>query len=298
MKMVKLIACFALVVAALVYAGGVIQTVPSGLAFVTKYPTTIVSETNGWVIIRGSGDSLKETIGLASKLADGSAAPGPTGQCLVIECAKGLKGSRKDLIDGHFSEVVYGVFTNADGTDAVGDYSKLTLNDPTLQVDSALKPGKSFSMKLKGVTVGTVIAKKCAPTADSISHALLTEAKALKGVALTAGGKGLYGILGTGSNLAPGTVGIAPGLTNFPDLIAQINPVETALGKATAKNQMLDLMIFSESIPPLNGKAKAKLISKYIMMNVNTLTPCTIPGAITNSSYSAKFYFQQTLAKP
>ncbi len=245
-----------LVIADLAYGTAPPIILPSGLAFkAPKSPTTIIYETNGWVVVKGSGASVNDTIQLDKTSAK------PTNQPIVIEMAKAFKGSRKDVTDGGFSQVIYGKFTDG----AEGDYWQLTLSNPPAQ------GRKSFAISLKGITVGTVIAKRCAPIADDIKYAVLTEVKFGKGVTLTAGGKPPYGVIGGLSVGNIGTIGISPYLMLFTPLVAQIPVSETELGKATGKGMISDCFICSPAIPMVNGKPKAKL-NTPILNNVHALS--------------------------
>ena len=273
MKTFKLIACIAVVVAALVYAGAP-PIVVGGLSFVAPKSTGSITTTNGWIVIKGYDE--KTTIQLDKTSAK------PAGQCIVIQTAKALKGSRKDTVDGNLAQVVYGLFA----TGAEGDYSQLTLSTPT----------KAFAVSLKGITVGTVIAKQCAPTADNLQFAVLTEVKAGKGVVVTAGGKTPMGILGGPNALNPGTIGIAPGLAPSTALTSQLVPTAMRLGKAVGKGAISDMRIYSESLPEkAPGKPAAQLSAK-VMARVFALRP----GTGTNSTYKSKVAGEPTysLTKP
>lgn len=259
MKTMKIVACFAIVLAALAYAGLPPITV-GGLVFKGVKSVGTMEETNGWIVIKGY--DIKTTFQLDKT------SPVPAGQNVVIEMGKALKASNKVGV-GSFSNIIYGTFVEG----AEGDITQLTLSDP---VDQG---GKKFDVKLKGVTIGTVISKGCAPQADSIKNAVLTELKPGKGVAVTASGKAPLGVLG-GVTGDMGALGVTPELFGL-GLGAQISMGSDRIGKATGKGSISELNIYTESIPEKKvGKPIAKLSTK-IMQNVHVLEP----GAGTNSSY-------------
>lgn len=272
MKTFKIVACLVMVVAALAYAGLPPISV-GGLVFKGVKAAGTMVETNGWIVV--SGYDLKTTFQLDKT------SPAPTGQKIVIAQGKALKASLKT--PGNFDTIIYGQFVSG----AEGDLSQLTLNDPLTQ------GGKSFGVSLKGVTVGTVIAKRTAPKADNIKNALLTEIKDGKGVAVTAGGKTPLGVLGGTSLLDLGWLGVSPSML---PLKPQVTDVNTRIGKATGKGAISDLQIYAESLPEkAPGKPAAQLSAK-VMARVFALEP----GVGTNSAYKSKVAGEPTynLVKP
>ncbi len=132
MKTLKIIVCLTIVIAAIVYAKKVPTDFSSDLAgfLKTKSATASFVNTNGWVIFKGL--DAKSQIQLTK--ADNNAN-------ILVNDAKMIK--------------VKGKFTGSLGSVIVGT-SASDMKTPT---DVVYAGNSKFSIKLKGISVGTIIAK-------------------------------------------------------------------------------------------------------------------------------------------
>lgn len=261
MKIIQIIAGIAFVFAAI--ANAVAPPIPAGgLLFKALKPGGAIIYTNGWIVCTDT--TGKQTITLDTK-----SGPAPSGQNIVINGAKGLKGATKTVSPGcGFSNVIYGTFTPG----FEGDLSNLVLT----------VPATSFGVSLKGISVDTLIAQRCAPKCESLKNAIVTEIKPGKGAAVTALCKAPTSNLGGTSAADMGFLGVPPHLRTVPCLMpfyAKGGPraTEARIGKATGTRAIAHLNIFAQSLPE-RQPACTDVSSLPTKRMVNTHALAKVPG--------------------
>ena len=146
MKMFTYGVCLIIVAASLVYAAkNVLGPTSEGLVFVANDPGMALEEyvvTNGvgiktWVVITGGGPKSKLTL-------DGKDGASPQEANILINQAKMITAKK---VFGSIENLIFGVFS------PVGVF-----NPEHLGVMTNYSPGDGLIVKMKGVTVGTVIA--------------------------------------------------------------------------------------------------------------------------------------------
>jgi hypothetical protein len=259
MKTIKVIACIAMVLSAIAYAATP-PTPAGGLMFKALKTGGSITYTNGWIVC--SDTTGKQTITLDTKNG-----PSPSGQSIIILGAKGLKGSTKTVTPAlGFSNVLYGTF--ASGME--GDLTQYTFS----------VPAKSFAVSLKGITVGTVIAQRCAPKCDSLKNAIVTEIKLAKGAQATASGKAPSGVLG-GIITDRGFLGVPPQYASVWALAPYYSgggpsKALAAIGKATGKGSISYVDIYAQSLPEKKPGKPASSLSTKVLVDAHALT--NVPG--------------------
>ena len=133
-KVLNIVICLSIVIAAVVYAADKIPISAAGLTAELKTSTgATVSETNGFVVIQGAGPKDSLTI---------TAANMPNGG-IIMNDAKIIK--QKGKFFGYIDSIVM-------ATEAA------SILDPSVVIGT-LSGNSKLSIKLKGITVGTVLAK-------------------------------------------------------------------------------------------------------------------------------------------
>jgi len=133
-KVLNIAICLSIVIAAVVYAADKIPISMAGLTAELKTSVgATVSETNGFVLLSGMGDKDSLTITGVDNVKG-----------IVMDGGKMIK--QKGKINGYIDNIIF-------ATEAP------SITDPTLIV-ATLAGNEKLSIKLKGISVGTVLAKQ------------------------------------------------------------------------------------------------------------------------------------------
>ncbi len=146
-KVLNIAICLSIVIAAVVYAADKIPISMAGLTAELKTSVgATVSETNGFVLLSGMGDKDSLTITGVDNVKG-----------IVMDGGKMIK--QKGKINGYIDNIIF-------ATEAP------SITDPTLIV-ATLAGNEKLSIKLKGISVGTVLAKQMKLVlVDSLSGAI------------------------------------------------------------------------------------------------------------------------------
>jgi hypothetical protein len=237
MKTLKFALCLALAASAMLYAAkNIMGPTQDGLVFVSNDAGTTLEEydTNGmhWIVIAGGGPKTKITI-------DGKQGTSPAGQNMAINACKMVKGKR---VTGNINNLLFGVFSPGGTFDpaALGN-----MND--------YSPGECVQVKLKGVTVGTVIGADMKKVlADSVEK--VATDTGFKGKGVTVQTK--VGNIG-GSPSDTGWLGVPPDLQPIAAL-ADYGP-GCLIKAAKAKGAVDNLDIYASPAKPQKSKLQGKI---------------------------------------
>ena len=221
-KVLNIAICLSIVIAAVVYAADKIPISMAGLTAELKTSVgATVSETNGFVLLSGMGDKDSLTITGVDNVKG-----------IVMDGGKMIK--QKGKINGYIDNIIF-------ATEAP------SITDPTLIV-ATLAGNEKLSIKLKGISVGTVLAKQMKLVlVDSLSGAIAgNNAKGVKimtsldiaGDATERVLVGAYDIIPTGSSV-------------------EVNvPVATTIKSIKAKKGMIGYVDAVNATPAKPGKTK------------------------------------------
>ncbi len=243
MKMFKYIVCLALISASLVFAAKtVLGPTSQGLLFVANDPGMGWAEytvTNDlgiktWVVLTGGGPKSAITI-------DGKDGSSPVNANIVVNEAKMIKGKK---VNGSIDNMIFGVFS------PVG-----TFDPQDLGVMTNFSPGTGIILKLKGITVGTVIA----------GDNKMVQVDALKNFATDSGYKNGGSKVMTYAGNVGGNTGDKGWLGVPPELqpIAALANFGTGcqIKQVKAKGSIDNLEVYASGIDK-NGSPKSKMMAK------------------------------------
>jgi uncharacterized protein YwbE len=245
MKALKFALCMVLVASAVLYAAkNIMGPTMDGLVFVSNDAGTTLEEytTNGmhWIVIAGGGPKTKITI-------DGKQGTSPAGQNIVINDCKMVKGKK---ITGNINNMLFGVFS------PVG-----TFDPADLGIMTNFSPGNCGQVKLKGVTVGTVLG------ADMKK----VMADAVRNVATDSGFKGK----GVTVQTKVGNIGGDPGDNGWLGVPPDLQPIAALadysdgclIKKAKAKGAVDNLDIYASPAKPTKSKLQGKVPGVVTVFN-------------------------------
>jgi hypothetical protein len=254
MKAIKYIMCLTLISASLIFAvKNVLGPTSEGLLFVANDPGMGLEEytvTNDlgiktWVILTGGGPKSKVTL-------DGKDGASPVDANILINEAKMIKGKKAF---GTVDNLIFGVFS------PVGQF-----NPQHLGIMTNYSPGTGITIKLKGVTVGTVIA----------GDNKLVQVDAVKNFATDSGFKAkgakvmsFAGNVGGPSEVDKGWLGVPPEMQPIAALADYSEGCQIKMVKAKGAIDSLD--VYASGIEK-KGSPKSKMQAKPGGGTVNLIT--------------------------
>lgn len=254
MKALKYIVCLALITASLIYAAkNILGPTSEGLLFVANDPGmgleeyTVTNELGikTWVVLTGGGPKSAVTI-------DGKDGASPVNANILVNEAKMVKGKK---VFGTIDNLIFGVFS------PVGVF-----NPQHLGIMTNYSPGTGIILKLKGITVGTVIAgDNKMVQVDAIKNFATDSGYKAKGAKVMT----YAGNVGGPSDVDKGWLGVPPEMQP----IAALADYSTGclVKQVKAKGAVDSLDVYASGIEK-NGAPKSKMMAKPGGGTVNLIT--------------------------
>lgn len=249
MKVLRFVLCMVLVASAVLYAAkNVLGPTSDGMVIVSSDPNSSLEEyvvTNGvgikkWVLLLGGGPATKLTI-------DGKSGTSPADANILVNDAKMIKGKK---ISGSIANLIAGVFS------PVGNF------DPQdLGIMTNFSPGSLPMVKMKGVTIGTVIA----------GDAKVIQSDSIMNFATDSGFKGK----GAAVQTKVGNVGGSPGDRGWLGVPPELQPLAALadygpgclIKMVKAKGAINDLDIYASPSKPGKSKLQGKIPGAVMLYN-------------------------------